>query len=86
MTRRNRPSISITISKPLLDELDELARKLGKTRSDVIERCILAGLEKVKKLVEGGEEEKAEASRGLEDAYMRSRLFDRRYDYLWEPV
>jgi metal-responsive CopG/Arc/MetJ family transcriptional regulator len=50
MTERNRPQIAITIDGDLLKYVDETAKKLGMTRSKLIENCLAVAVDDLKLL------------------------------------
>lgn len=85
---RKRPSICITINDALLTDIDETAKKLGMTRSDVIERAVLLGLPKLKGKFEKKETEVTEEGHELSKAYLRKVIFDvENADmYGWQPT
>lgn len=92
--RRRRPTVSITLSEPMLGYVDELAKKSGRTRSDVVELALRLVAERkelesrilgVKAVAEDIGEEK-EKDEDLSRRFMRRLLFDTKNDHEWLQV
>jgi hypothetical protein len=86
--QRKRPATTVTLSSLLLDEIDKLSKDIGKSRSEIVERCILIGLPVFKKnfMKEEKKEEKRSEGKTIEERFMRKLIFDSSMDDRWEPV
>jgi metal-responsive CopG/Arc/MetJ family transcriptional regulator len=49
---RNKELITFRLDPDLIDHLDEVARRIGTTRTDMLERCVKRGLEQVEQKVQ----------------------------------
>ncbi|MGE5555252.1 MAG: ribbon-helix-helix protein, CopG family [Methanocella sp.] len=83
---RKRPAATMTVSSLLLEELDDLKRRTGLSRSQIIEKTIAFGLERFRK--EAVLEQKASLEQkkdeSVEARYMREVLFGSRFDQNWQ--
>ena len=92
--KRNRPRISITIEKEVLEKVKELSKRTGKNVSRVIEMCVILGIPRYEQLLGKGyreyhelkrqEKERKEEEENLRDKFLKKVLFSRDEDYRWE--
>jgi len=89
---RKRPATTFTLSPSVITALDDLAKRTGKSRSEVAELCIIYGLERYLKELDAKEKAKEERKpvnhtvETSEERYMRKILFDFDNDAGWIPT
>jgi metal-responsive CopG/Arc/MetJ family transcriptional regulator len=85
---RKRPIVTVSISDALLKEIDSYVKPANMSRSEIIERCILYGLDKFKENHLKAEKPKQEVKKeeSVEERFMKEVLFERSMDDMWVSV
>ena len=87
--QRKRPTITITMSDAVLAEVDEMKEKLGTTRANVMERCIIYGMPVFKKQYDKKEEKPVQNENKMDDIgekYTRNLIMNVDSDEGWTAV